>query len=299
MKANVRHYSAAGFNFKVTSDYPISYNTFDSKFRLFECVEFESTDIDIYHHFKEFEFGFLEKNSRIFSFECLDVYVDSEKYYYVQKKSKIYQVPYNSVAVFNFSHSEGHVFIKGVTKEEYSQAEFGSLLCFGADHYLFSRILITQKGLMLHANALSYNGEGIILIGRSGKGKSTLSGMLKSNGFSIIGEDRAIIKKNDPYHIYGSWCHGSVAEVSNQIRPLKYIFMLEHSKHNEILYSNSSSDKLNNILQCIIKPFADKRLFEMMLNTIESFTLEVEFYKLNFNLDGTICKQIRELCEKN
>ena len=79
MKANVRHYSAAGFNFKVTSDYPISDNTFDYKFRLFECVEFESTDINIYHHFKDFEFGFLEKSSRIFSFECLDVYVDSEK----------------------------------------------------------------------------------------------------------------------------------------------------------------------------------------------------------------------------
>ena len=206
---------------------------------------------------------------------------------------------YDSVAVFNFSHSEGHVFIEAVTKKEYSRAGFGSLLCFGADHYLFSRILVAQNGLMLHANALSYNGEGIILIGRSGKGKSTLSGMLKSNGFSIIGEDRAIIKKDDPYHIYGSWCHGSVSEVSNQILPLKYIFMLEHSKHNKILYSNSSSDRLNNILQCIIKPFADKRLLEMMLNTIESFTLEVDFYKLNFNLDGTICKQIKELCEKN
>lgn len=299
MGTYVRHYAAAGFHFRVTSDYPIFDHTFDSKFGLFESLEPESIDVDIYHHFSTFDFCLLEKKSRVFSFEYLDVYVDSNKYFYVQKKSRLYEVRYNAVAVFNSSHSECHVFIEGVTKAEYGRSGFESLLCFGADHYLFSRILIPQKGLMLHANALAYNGEGIILVGRSGKGKSTLSGMLKKNGFSIISEDRAIIKKQGYYNIYGSWCHGSVPNVSNQVIPLKYVFLLEHSEHNSILSLGLSNKVLEYILPCIVKPFADKSFLEVMLSTIEAFTREANFYIVNFNLDGTISKLIKDRCEKD
>lgn len=56
-----------------------------------------------------------------------------------------------------------------------------------------------------HASTISYKKEGIMLIGDSGKGKSTLAALLVSNGFNLVADDfTPIIAFNQKIHSFPS-----------------------------------------------------------------------------------------------
>lgn len=69
------------------------------------------------------------------------------------------------------------------------------------DHFLIDqvlpRILAHEGQLVLHAGAVRYDNRAIVLLGQSGRGKSTLSASLDLAGFELIGDDALIISKED------------------------------------------------------------------------------------------------------
>lgn len=68
---------------------------------------------------------------------------------------------------------------------------------FALDHFVadqvLPRVLAHQGNLVLHAGAVEVEGRAIVLLGQSGRGKSTLSASFDQAGFPIIGDDALII----------------------------------------------------------------------------------------------------------
>lgn len=69
------------------------------------------------------------------------------------------------------------------------------------DHFLvdqiFPRILAHEGHLVLHAGAVRCDDCAIVVIGQSGRGKSTLVASLDRAGFGLIGDDALIMSKED------------------------------------------------------------------------------------------------------
>lgn len=69
------------------------------------------------------------------------------------------------------------------------------------DHFLVDqvlpRILAHEGRLVLHAGAVRCDDRAIVVLGQSGRGKSTLVASLDQAGFELIGDDALIISKED------------------------------------------------------------------------------------------------------
>ena len=56
-----------------------------------------------------------------------------------------------------------------------------------------SAILHQRGSLLLHSNAVSYNGKAVLFAGNSGAGKSTISAEFIKNGFDLISDDICVM----------------------------------------------------------------------------------------------------------
>lgn len=67
--------------------------------------------------------------------------------------------------------------------------------------------LFRRRGLYpFHAASVALNGCGILLLGRSGRGKSTLSADLTANGFDFLADDRCFVReRGDAYTLYAHY----------------------------------------------------------------------------------------------
>lgn len=300
MENHIKYYRVADITFQIISEYSITEKTFHPKFRLFEAEKPDIIDVLIYHHFNEFDESILKDKHLVFSNEYLDVFSDNENLYYKQKISQKYNIRYDAVVVFNILHSLGHVYVKHIHELSYAEASLDSVVFFGGDHYLFSNLLSNRNGVLVHGNSMVYNKQGVLFIGRSGVGKSTLSKMLKSDGFDMIGDDRTIIKVVDRnYFLFGSWCHGSIPVVSNKKLPFDKIFILEQASENKIIPIISGREKLGKFMQCIVKPFAMGEQWENILNLVDDIISDNDFYLLKFNLNGDISHLMKEYYERD
>jgi len=299
MSIHTKYYKVAGVTIQVNSDFPITKNTFHPKFKLFEVDGPGDDNVVIHHHFSIPDRILSHLNSdqskKIFSNEFLSVYKTKTNWIYHHKFSTKFNIKYNAVVVFNNEHTHGEVYTNDLNKSSYANAQLGSVVLFGGDHYLMANILAYRNGLLLHANGLSYQDKGIILVGQSGAGKSTLSNMLQSSGFKIIADDRIILQKQDSgIYLIGSWCHGSVVQVTNQKVLINKIVFLEKSQENKIVLQNSSLEKLKQFARSIVRPFGGQKKWSSVLNTTEELFKEELFYSLYFDLSGNICKILKE-----
>lgn len=67
------------------------------------------------------------------------------------------------------------------------------------EHYMIDqvvpRVMSLDNALILHAGAVEHQGQALVLIGESGRGKSTLVGSLCQRGFRLMGDDAVAISE--------------------------------------------------------------------------------------------------------
>jgi len=295
---HTKYYKVAGITIQINSDFPITDNTFHPKFKLFETDSPGNDNVVINHHFsipdKIISYLSSDKSKKLFSNEFLSVYKTKTKWIYKHKFSTAFNIKYNAIVVFNDDHTLGDVYTNDLNKSSYSNAELSSVVLFGGDHYLMSNILSSRNGLLLHANGLIYQGKGIILVGQSGAGKSTLSNMLQDSGLDIVADDRIILQKEDSkIYLIGSWCHGSVINVTNQKVLIEKIFFLEKSTENKIIFQTSNHEKLKQFARSIVRPFGDQKKWGDILNNMDDIMKKQLFYSIYFDLSKDICNILK------
>ncbi len=291
MNSNIRFYKAAGITFQVTSQYPISDITFHPKFRHFETDRPGQDLVKINHFLNQ-----PPPDNKI----CLDkTKVYAKDQWQIFKSDMGWILEYTTlfpdafvkkaVAVINHDFSLIDVYVENLSKENYSHGGFPALTLFNTDQMVFAKLLNDRDGLMIHSNGFIINGNGLIFAGVSGAGKSTLSRMLKAKGYEILCDDRMMLRQeNGKFNIYGNWCYGSHPDVSASWAPLKKFCFLEKARKNAITEIEDQKDIASSLLKVVVKPLLDKEGWKKHFKVIGALQKNVRFYRVAFDLSGSI-----------
>ncbi len=164
------------------------------------------------------------------------------------------------------------------TNYQISISQFEILL---RDILLF--LLKKNEGIILHSSSLDHKiYGGILFIGRTGAGKSTVVNYLKSNGV-IIEDDLTILRKiNNQYYLFHTPFHSKLPwkSKSKNAYPLAKVLFLNKSINNKILSINK--DKVVNRLKNSFYTNNEYYVYQMsfILKFISSYS---NFFSLYFS----------------
>ncbi|MCF6248817.1 MAG: hypothetical protein L3J69_15885 [Desulfobacula sp.] len=296
MKKHIQFYQVAGITIEVTSDFPISKNTFHPKFNIFKTDKPGNDNVKINHHFHLPKLPKDLKRFERFNDGQWRIYKTKDRWIYKYKPFLPLDPDHRAIAIFSLDHTQVDIYTVDFDKDRYKNYLSPALTFLNSDQILFSKLLCDRKGLIIHSNGFDINGQGILLVGQSGAGKSTLSQMLKQRGHKILCDDRMFIIKTDGvYRLSGHWCHGSVPDVSNLRVPLKAIFFLEQALKNEFISIQNKNTITQNIIQALVKSFLDSEDWNKMFLIIEELVKDIKSYRLKFDLSGDVCYKINQM----
>ena len=169
-------------------------------------------------------------------------------------------------------------------------------LGYPLDMLLVALTLVKQHGELFHAAAIEHRGRGILFVGNSGAGKSTISRLWKEvEGTTLLSDDRIIIRRtNGFYRIYGTPWHGDAQVFSQQSASLDCIFILNHAPRNHIVQIEPI-DAIVQLLACSFSTYWDAAGMKHDLQFLDELVLSVPCYELNFVPDSSIVDFIKRL----
>jgi hypothetical protein len=151
---------------------------------------------------------------------------------------------------------------------------------------LMINYLAGERGAIVHGCGIEHNERGIIFIGESGTGKSTLAEMWdKEKGVGVLSDDRIIIRKKETdFCMYGTPWHGEAKfGAARWVKPEK-IFFLNHGQTNSIDKANGISS-VQRLLTCSFPPLWDAKGMEFTLEFFSELAAAVPCYDFSFTPD--------------
>ena len=169
-------------------------------------------------------------------------------------------------------------------------------LNYPLDELLTINFLSRGRGMLVHACAVEYRGQGWLFLGASGAGKTTLSGLWEGEpGVTLLSDDRIIIRETgDGYRIYGTPWHGSVEIASPSSAPLSRIFFLVHDHENR-LTRIQGADVASRLLVRSFPTFWDGEGMSYTLDLCERLSTRVPCYELGFLPDKRVISMLKNL----
>ncbi|HDL63868.1 MAG TPA: hypothetical protein ENH12_00615 [Proteobacteria bacterium] len=154
------------------------------------------------------------------------------------------------------------------------------------DLLLFSHLLLSREGIIIHAAAVKINDEAFLFPAASGSGKSTwadLSSTMPS--WSVLGEDKIIMRKSgDDYLIFGTPWNPRPEFQKADSAPLRGIFFLHHSPENQIVRLNQFFT-IQEMLQQAFMPFNERDELDRAVSILEDAICRVPSYSFGFRPD--------------
>jgi hypothetical protein len=122
------------------------------------------------------------------------------------------------------------------TAEVFSEDDSLPALPYPFDQLWAMHLLAGREGLLCHGCGVSYQGQGLLFLGHSGAGKTTMARLWASvPGATILSDERVIVRKtNAGYRLYGTPWHGEGHFADPGVVPLQRIFILSHGLANRI-----------------------------------------------------------------
>ncbi len=160
---------------------------------------------------------------------------------------------------------------------------------------LLITLLSHGRGVMLHGLAVSDQGEGLLFIGRSGAGKTTLASLYKPHeGVSILGDERVVVTQfGGQFWLSGTPWPGGGFTVSAETVPLRKVFVLEHGTRNVLI-----ADRLINLsglfFQQLFLPFWNGEALAFALSFAEELLSTVPSCRLSFVNDPRVIEFLRK-----
>jgi hypothetical protein len=325
-----RYYLIAGITVQVEVEIPITDTTFHPKFKVFEVDGPGSDNVIIRHGFPLPDTNILNQGEQIYRRSPWVIYKSNGSWIYggispdnswtplslvshafrrlnpypitpgrKKRKSRNTNLfPGRSdnlylLAVCNRDHTRVTVYNRG--KGPFRRGNLHSLTLFSTDQILLARVLAERKGCYIHASGVVLNKQGLLFVGHSGAGKSTIATMLK-NKAEILCDDRIIVRKwEDGFRIHGTWSHGDLPDISAGSAPLKAIFFLEQDKQNRLCQIDSKHEAATRLLACLVKPLVTADWWDRMLSLVGMMTSEIPCYVLHFNKSGEVVAMLQEL----
>lgn len=154
--------------------------------------------------------------------------------------------------------------------------------------YLLSEKVIFFNSAVMHAAAISFNGEGIAFAAPSGIGKTThMENWKRAFGKSVIavnGDKPIVSIKNDRVFISGSPFCGKEGYSNNITVPLKAICFIERAEENSV-DRVKGGEVLDRLFRQLFIPKVGSDMMEAALRVVDVLVKNVEFYIIRCNAD--------------
>jgi hypothetical protein len=317
-----RYYHIAGITIKMLSDLPITDTTFHPKFRFFEVDRPGNDTITIRHHFSLPPLSSLDVGEEVYRKPPWAIFRKGPSWIYVvmsenKLEEVIKQLWHHFYTRFHMKTKRGRtipprlvqkgnihqlalinrrtVKIYNKTEKPFHRGNLPSLTLFPTDQVILARLLAEREGCYIHASGVVLDGKGLLFVGHSNAGKSTMAMMLK-NQATVLCDDRMIIRRwPEEFKIHGTWSHGDISDVSADSAPLKAILFLKQDRENQLIHMDQTQDIIKILLACLIKPLRTADWWEKMLTLMNIMAHEVPCYTLHFNRDRGVIDLLKHL----
>jgi hypothetical protein len=286
MKNNVRYYRIAGITIRVESDIPFAADTFDGKFKAFEADGPGEDTVEIRHRFALPPLDRESLGKELYRRPPWAVFDRGDSWLYLGVSPASDSENLHKVAVFSKDYARGTIYHPD--DSAFRRGKAHALTFFPTDQILVAQLLASRDACYLHSSGVSFKGRGLLFMGHSEAGKSTMVKMLKGR-VEILCDDRIVIRRGtEGFLVHGTWSHGEVPDVSSSSAPLAAIFFLRKSGENRLVPIPKRRDVVSGLLSCLIKPHATAGWWEKTLGLVEDIGRRVPCHELLFDKSGEI-----------
>lgn len=285
------YYQIAGITIQVDADLPIGEDTFHPKFKTFRVEGPGEDTIAIHHHFFLPDLEGWDLGREVYRRPPWAIYQAADAWTYLGVLADGNR-DLHRVALFNRDHTRGEIYSPG--EESFREGRLHSLTLFPSDQILLARVLADREGCYLHAAGAILAGRGLLFVGHSEAGKSTMATMLKGQA-EILCDDRIVVRKGgDGFDIHGTWSHGDVPDVSAASAPLRAILFLEQAPENRLIPLDDGREVVRRLLACLIRPLVTADWWEKTLTLVGELA-HVPCYVQRFDRSGQITSLLAQL----
>ena len=291
-RTHLRYYRIGGITIQVAADFPLTDETFAPKFAKFRVDGPGQDTISIRLYASLPALSDLRLGQEVYRRPPWAVYRQRDAWTYLGIPPEGEDRPPHSVAIFNDDHSRGFICRRA---DIFEMGCLASLTTFTSDQILLAQVLSHRQGCYFHASGIILNGHGLLFVGHSEAGKSTMLKMLRGHG-EILCDDRIIVRRwPDGFRIHGTWSHGELPDISPADAPLRAVLFLEKARANELIPISSKIERVSKLLSHVVKPLVTADWWQKTLTLAERLADEVPAYRLRFDKSGAVVDVLKEL----
>jgi MoaA/NifB/PqqE/SkfB family radical SAM enzyme len=292
MRTHQRYYRIAGITIQVAADFPITDDTFLPKFELFRVEGPGEDTISLRLVPGAPKVSDLRLGQEVYRRAPWAIFRQRDSWAYLGTSPEGEVIDGANVSIFSLDYSRGTICRR---PETFHVGGSHSLTAFPSDQILLAPLLALRQACFLHASGIILDGQGLLFVGHSDAGKSTMIKMLRGQG-EILCDDRIIVRRwPDGFHIHGTWSHGELPDVSPAGAPLRAIFFLEQAEGNEAIPLSDTRDYLGRILSHVVRPLLTADWWEKTLDLAGKIATEVPAYRLRFDMSGQVVDLLKKL----
>ena len=296
---NKRYFELARISLEIRSELPITDHTFDDKFLHFETEKPLQENIVLHHRFNGSSdisrLYHLNAENRIHFKVPWAIYYTENRLIYQWIDHDPPHVNYYRSAITDKEHTHMDIYNDAAMEKKFMEGGLTTLTMFPTDQILMGRLLAYRQGCIIHSLGIDLDGQGVLFVGHSDAGKSTMAGIMRQ-GADILCDDRNIIRKDkNKYTLSGTWSHGDIPDVSGRTIPLKAIFFLNQAPSNVIKPIRDDMHSFKSLLACLIRPLGTKDWWDKSLTLLSQISRDVPCYSLCFNKSDHIYSLVKEI----
>ncbi|HUT71652.1 MAG TPA: hypothetical protein VMW89_13345 [Desulfatiglandales bacterium] len=161
---------------------------------------------------------------------------------------------------------------------------------------LMVNYLAQGRGAIVHACGIERKGRGILFVGDSGAGKSTMANMWAQEGREgVLSDDRIIVrKKGGRFWMYGTPWHGDASFVSPRCVILERVLLLRHGQENSIK-EIKGIDPVSRLITCSFLPHWDPQGMAFSMDFFTDLAAHIPCYEFTFKPDKTAIELVKEI----
>jgi hypothetical protein len=181
-----------------------------------------------------------------------------------------------------------------IGRKRISQAK-SNPLSYPVDHLLVMKLLAENRGVILHSSGVLCGRRGLLFVGDSGAGKSTISRLWTRNGGEVLGDDKIIARlMGRGVRIYGTPWHSTHKVCSNKGANLEAIFFICHGGENRIERMRWQEAAIG-LFQRSFSNIWDEGDMSKSIDVCASLARRVRCYRLFFTPDSKAIEFLRKV----
>uniref|UniRef100_A0A7C3UW96 HPr kinase n=1 Tax=Desulfobacca acetoxidans TaxID=60893 RepID=A0A7C3UW96_9BACT len=228
------------------------------------------------------------------SFQKARLIFNSQGSYRIYQHQEKYLIPLGKgdpqrLAAFDLGFTQGEIYS---SPQHFlpSQSPFDIYLFeHPLDQLALVNYLAPKHGALMHASGMAVENQGLLFVGMSGAGKSTIAKIWQAiTAEKLLNDDRIIIRRrHGSLRMYGTPWPGEAQISSPDSAPLKHIFFLEKAPHNSIR-PLSPMEAATRLLACSFPPLYSRDGMESIIEFFSQVVTEIPCYELNFVPDRNV-----------